>query len=433
MFKKGDETNKTCYRPVSILTALSKIFEKVVFDQIYEVYSSRLSANLSGYLRGHSCCTALLKVTEDWRASLDKREAVAAVTIDLSKAFDSVCHSLMLAKLRAYGFSPDAMDLLTAYLRNRRQRVKVDGACSNWAIIKAGVPQGSLLGPLLFNLYINDVNYAIKNMSMRLYADDTTGYAADVSPLVLQYRINTELSLLTSWLKDNYLQINTVKTQAMPVGKMQYEYDFKLNGSDIELTDSVKILGVILDRKLTYKEHISEQLRKACAKASALRQLRKFIPQDVMICLYKAYILPHLEYCAPLLVGIGKGLAQKMEDINYYILRTILGIPKGTPYEGLLKLANMKSLVDRRHYQSLVLLFKCMNNQGPGYISELFKLKVVKYNLRGSGTRLEQPRFELEWFHKSFSYIISQLWNNLPVKVRECDSVANFKASLRNI
>ena len=296
-------------------------------------------------------------------------------------------------------------------------------------MVKTGVPQGSLLGPLLFNLYINDVNYSISNISIRLYADDTTGYASDVSPLVLQYRINSDLNILSSWFKDNYLRVNTVKTQAMPIGPTQYDYDFMLDGTDIELTDTVKILGVILDRKLTYKQHIVEQLRKACAKASALRQLRKFIPQDIMVRLYKAYILPHLEYCVLLLLGIGKVLSQKKEDTNYYILRTMLGLSKQTTqYEGALKLANMKSLAIRRNYQSLILLYKCLNKQGPMYISNLFNVKTVKYNLRGP--RLEQPSFNLEWFHKSFSYITSQLWNSLPVKTRECVNLDSFKRAL---
>ena len=115
--KKSEETDKADYRPVSLLTALSKVFERVMFDQMYEAFRCKLSHNLSGYLRGHSCCSALLKMTEDWRASLDRREAVAAVAVDLSKAFDSVCHSLLLAKLTAYGFSGRALQLMTAYPR----------------------------------------------------------------------------------------------------------------------------------------------------------------------------------------------------------------------------------------------------------------------------------------------------------------------------
>ena len=122
VFKKQISTDKTCYRSVSVLTASSKWYEKVIFDQRYEAFYWRLSPNLSGYLKAHLCCIRLLKMTEDWRASLDRREAV-----DLSKAFDSICHPLLLAKLKAYGFTDDALGLMAAYLLGRRQRVQVNG------------------------------------------------------------------------------------------------------------------------------------------------------------------------------------------------------------------------------------------------------------------------------------------------------------------
>ncbi|PFX22149.1 RNA-directed DNA polymerase from mobile element jockey [Stylophora pistillata] len=274
VFKKESMTDKTCYRPVSVLTSLSKLYEKVLFDQIYEAFHWRLSPNLSGFLKGHSCCTALLKLTEDWRACLDRREAVAAVAIDLSKAFDSVCHPLLLAKLKAYGFTHDALETMTAYLTGRRQRVKLDGVYSSWRTVKTGVPQGSLLGPLLFNLYVNDLNYFITNTSLRLYADDTTHYASDVSPTVLQYIINSDLSVLSRWFSMNFLQINAAKTQAIAIGPSSYQYDFHLNDSNVHTKDTLKILGVVLDSKLTFKAHIKQQLNKGCAKASALRRIQ---------------------------------------------------------------------------------------------------------------------------------------------------------------
>ena len=307
VFKKADQTNKTCYRPVSVLPALSKIYEKVVADQVYHAFAPSLSPNLSGYLTGHSCCTALLKTVEDWRLSLDNREAVATLAIDLSKAFDSVCHGLLLAKLRAYGFTDQALELMSNYLKDRRQRVKLDGIYSDWKPLKVGVPQGSLLGPLLFNIYINDLNLQVTNSSLRLYADDITEYASDASPPVLEFIINPDLHILSTWLRQNYLQINASKTQAMAIGPVSYRYNFSVDNNEVDVNATLKILGVTLDRKLNFVAHVSQQVKKACAKASALRRIRRFIPLDVMCRLYKAYILPHLEYCCPLLLGVGRG------------------------------------------------------------------------------------------------------------------------------
>ena len=385
--------------------------------------------SLSGYLRGHSCCTALLKMTEDWRESLDKREAVVAVAVDLSKA---VCHSLLLAKLKAFGFSERALKLMTSYLCDRKQRVKLDGVYSRWRTVKTGVPQGSLLGPLLFNLYMNDLNYFVKDTSLRLYADDTTGYASDTSPAILEYVINSDLKIVTNWLQHNYLQINAKKTQAMAIGPISsYAYNITLQNCKIDLTECLRILGVTLDRKLSFKPHILEQLKKACAKAAALRKFRKFIPMDVMIRLYKAYVLPHLEYCSPLFLGISDGLSNKLEDINFYILRTILGYSKSVSYSFILNsIAKMQCLKTRRQIQSLAMVYKCMNEQGPEYSRNFFNILSVNYNLRGSGTRLRLPSFNLEYKHKSWSFLTVKLWNSIPPQIRESDTFAKFKNAL---
>ena len=132
-------------------------------------------------------------------------------------------------------------------------------------------------------MYVNDLNYFITNTSLRLYADDTTQYASDLSPMVLQFVINSDLSVLSRWFRINFLQINAAKTQAIAIGPSSYQYEFDLNHSNVHTKDTLKILGVVLDSKLTFKAHIKEQLNKACAKASALRRIRKFISKDVFI------------------------------------------------------------------------------------------------------------------------------------------------------
>ena len=199
--------------------------------------------------------------------------------------------------------------------------------------VEGGLPQGSLLGPLLFNIFINDLNYAVPDVSLRLYADDTTLYASDVSPIALQFVVNRGLSRLSEWFDANYLLINNAKTQALPIGPCKYDFDLTLNGSGVTKLPSIRILGVELDSML---ENISSQLEKAYAKTGALRRIRHFVPMDVMLASYKSFILPHLEYCSPLLLGVGKVQANKIEDANHYILRTLTGHGKSSSYQELL-------------------------------------------------------------------------------------------------
>ena len=157
-----------------------------MYDQLYDAFKFEFSLNMSGFLRGHSCCTALLKMVDDWRLALDSEKITGSIAIDLSKAFDSICHNLILAKLRAYGLNDDAIAFLQSYLTDRHQRVKFHGKFSEWCPVKCGVPQGSLLGPLLFNIFLNDLNFAGQSSSLRLYADNTKTYASDLDIVTLE-------------------------------------------------------------------------------------------------------------------------------------------------------------------------------------------------------------------------------------------------------
>ena len=219
---------------------------------------------------------------------------------------------------------------------------------------------------------MNDINSLVTRASLRLYADDTTTYDSDQCSASLELSINTDVKVLDHWFRDNYLTVNAGKAQAMVMEKTDYDYDLKVGDTSIQIAMALKILGVTLDKRLTYEDHIKEMLKKVYAKVAALRGIKRLIPVEVGVKLYKAYILPHLEYCGPLLLGIGKGLDRKLQSGNHYTLKTLFNMGKTADYDTVLKMASVRSLEQRRFEQSLIMFFKCSRLQGPTYISDFF-------------------------------------------------------------
>ena len=179
---------------------------------------------------------------------------------------DSICHNLLLTKLRAYGVGEEVIDFLHSYLSGRKQRVKVNGVFSDWLPVCCGFPQGSLLGPLLFNVFINDLNFSVQLSSLRLYADDTTAYASNTDISALELSLNKDLENLSSWFASNYLSVNSKKTQAMILGSPSHEPALHFGDSVIEINGFLNILGVCIDDKFYFKDHLSTVLRKVYAK-----------------------------------------------------------------------------------------------------------------------------------------------------------------------
>ena len=204
-----------------------------------------------------------------------------------------------------------------------------------------------------------------------------------------------------------------------------------IGDTKVELANSLKILGVTIDNELTYRVHISNMLKKVYAKIGALRRLKRLMPHNVSLSLYKAYLLPHLEYCSPLLIGINKTLSSKLESASKYALKTLLHLGNYLDYDTILSLCDMQSLEHRRYYNSLALLYKCMNSNGPQYIKNFFQTRYTKYNLRSRGIDLEQPSYNNKFFHNSFTYKVSHLWNKLPAYIKTSSKFSDFSRNLK--
>ena len=199
IYKENERTSKKNYRPISILPILSKLYEKTMSEQIYSYIDTYLSPYICGYRRGYGTQHCLVVMIEMWRKALDENKVAGAILADLSKAFDCLSHDLLIAKGEAYGFDKSALKLIYDYLKNRMQRTKVNGSYSSWRTLLNGVPQGSILGPLLFNIFINDIFFFLDKSKIANYADDNTTYAVENEIMELLKTLEGETLNVLNW------------------------------------------------------------------------------------------------------------------------------------------------------------------------------------------------------------------------------------------
>ena len=243
---KNNELSKTNYRPVTVLPVINNIFEKLLSVQLKDLFTGILSDFISSYRRNYSCETVLIRLTEDWKRCRNNKETVAVVSMDLSKAFNTIPHSLLLAKLKAYGLSDTSCKLLDDYLPGRTQRVKIGDTYSKWKEIKRGVPQGSVLGPMLFNVLF----FRIKSLKLNAYADDEQLYDSDIDPVELEKRLLRELNTANTWYNNNGTIVNPEKHEAMVLETTNYKFSFPVK-------NFMELFGMTIDTEMNFKEHIA--------------------------------------------------------------------------------------------------------------------------------------------------------------------------------
>ena len=279
VFKKEDQNDKTNYRPISLLPLISKIFEKFLYQQIEDFSNKILSPKLCGFRKGHSTQHALLNLLKNWQKCLDKSGVVGTVLMDLSKAYDCLPHDLLLAKLSAYGFDESAITLIANYLSNRYQRVKIGSTFSSYLEILRGVPQGSILGPILFNLFINDLMFFIQETEVCNFADDTTIYSCSPYFEEATLKLSNDTHLILNWFRINSMVANPGKFQIMFLGSNidNSKITFMIENKRVKSRSEVKLPGITIDDKLSFTTHIENLCRTASNRLRALARIRKSI------------------------------------------------------------------------------------------------------------------------------------------------------------
>ena len=264
IFKEDLRTDPNSYRPISVLPVVSKLIERVVFNQLYEYLNNNnlLTESQSGFRPMFSTETALLEATNEWLWNIDDSLLNGVIFLDLKKAFDTMDHAILLGKLKLYGVSSQSLNWFQSYLSDRKQQTFIDGVQSDFCNITCGIPQGSILGPLLFTIYINDLPSCNLFSKPRMYADDTTLTTSAEDPCVLEHKMNYDMNLIQSWLSANKLTLNVKKTKYMLIGSQfklsQINSDFtvKVNNTPLERVVKHKSLGVQIDESLNWRPHI---------------------------------------------------------------------------------------------------------------------------------------------------------------------------------
>ena len=303
LFKKDSKLLCGNYRPISLLSNISKLLEKLMYSRLYSflnIYNCITELQF-GFRANHSTSHALVSITEQIREALDTGHFACGIFIDLQKAFDTVDHDILVSKLDYYGVRGIAKSWFTSYLHNRKQFVSINGFNSSLKSINFGVPQGSVLGPLLFLICINDLNISVKNSVMHHFADDTNLLLIDKSIKVLCKKVNYDLKGITNWLNANRISLNINKTEFIifrkPRKLIDFEIKIKLNGKRIYPSTKIKYLGVLLDEHLSWKPHIDELTKKLNRSNSMLSKIRYYVDENTIRSLYFSIFSSHISYC----------------------------------------------------------------------------------------------------------------------------------------
>ena len=268
IFKKDDLLDKANYRPVSILPLISKVYERLIYIQLSEYSESFLSHILCGFRKAHSTQHAIFKLFQSWQKELDNGGFVGTILVDLSKAYDCIPHELLIAKLKCYGIGNGSLRLLLDCLTNRKQRTKIGSYFSSWCDINTGVPQGSILGPLLFNIFINDLFFSIIKSEVCNFADNNTLHSCNKNLEHAFSNLKYDLRNVLDWFKINSIKANPGKFQFMVLGvKNIAPFSLNVNGKIIPCSNEVKLLGITtIDNQLNFKKIIEELCKKASYK-----------------------------------------------------------------------------------------------------------------------------------------------------------------------
>ena len=436
------------FRPISLLPTFSKILEKAANVQIVAYLQKHclLDPYQSAYKMNHSTMTALLKITDDILDAIDDSDISLLIFLDFSKAFDTVNHKILIEKLKILGFQQETCEWIGSYLSNRYQRVVVGDETSDWVHIENGVPQGSILGPLLFTILVSDMRWHIWDGSYHQYADDTDllfeSSVDDINETIV--KANNVLEKITNYCNDNVLNLNAGKSKFMFVGtrpglkKLETIVlnDIKIDGTKLDRVKEAKNLGVTIDEVLSWIKHINLNISKAMGAFINLSRFKRFLNTKSKTLLCESLVLSRFNYCDSVYLNIDQYLQNKIQKIQNMCLRFIFDIKRSDScnYKELRDKLGWLTMKERRELHCLTMMHKILNGNAPNYLSDMYTLQNEIHNVNTRGSSNNQvwvdKGIKSKVHRNSFRFYAPTQYNKLPENIKNCKSVTSFKTKL---
>jgi hypothetical protein len=442
-----DESQPANYQPITNLTTVSKILERLVLVRVRSqiMSCSHFPKFQSAYRSYHSTETALNRILNDIYYSVNRGLVTRLVALDISAAFDMVNHCLLLERLSAdFGFSGASLDWFSSYLRGRTFSVHIGSTFSETASLNSGVPQGSVLGPILFSLYISPISQIIveHGIDYNAYADDLQLYTAlSVASTPDLKELETCILELQTWYWHNDLLLNSSKTELIFLGTRQRLRSFKaafptirLSDSEIQPSDTIKVLGVTLDCCLTFDAHVTSLVRACNFHLRALKHIRPYLTIDVAKSIGAAFVNSRLVYCNSVLYNTSTFNISRLQRVQNNLARTVAGdLAKFCSTSDLLQQLHWLPICHRIEFKLASLGFTCLHSQQPAYLRELLSYYAPGRCFRSSADSmlLDKPRTRTRIADRSFSVAVPTVFNVLRSELRHANTLSNFKTALK--
>ncbi len=426
--KKGDRTDKSNYRPISILPNISKVFERLLYYQMNTYVEKILSIYQCGFRKNYSSQHCLVVMLEKWKLCLDKRGSTGVLLTDLSKAFDCLDHDLIIAKLYAYGFDYKAVRLIHDYLSCRFQRVRINSSYSSWKEILKGVPQGSILGPMFFNIYLSDLFLSVSDTNISNYADDNSPYACKTNIDDVITQLQEDSNKLLQWFSHNSLKANPDKFHLI-LNDSNENLSINVGQYEIHNSQSEKLLGVTIDNKLTFNDHVAGLCKKATKKLHALTRVSRYMNTDKKRVIMKSFITSQFSYCPLVWMLHSRTLNNRINRIHERALRVVYNDNAST-FEEMLKKDGSVTIHEKNLQTLSIELFKVLNGLSPKIKDEFFSVKEdqiynSKFPFNSRNVRT------VAYGTETLSFLGPKLWSIIPMEIKECNSLNEFKSKIR--